>query len=430
MKKLVAIAAAVGMATCAFASIVNLSNVGGDITLVDGDIATGALAGNYKVSIADGAMVTLNGVKIRGGVIASCDWAGINCKGDATIVLEEASDISSFSWSKGYPGIHVPKGKTLTIRGRGRLAVRSSGRGAGIGGGLEIDCGNIVIEGGTISATGGDCAAGIGGGQSASCGDISIVGGKVTSDGGYRAAGIGSGWKGSCGKIDIRSGIVGVAGVRGEECLNPIGNGKDGTCGGVTVDESLFFIVRGSTYTVKPGAIVDLSKIKGDTVLRDCDIVTGTIPDYYKVSIADGATVRLAGTNISKYDGWLYKHKWAGLTCLGDATIILEHYNTVIGFGYGYPGIYVPKGKTLTIDGDGHLSATGNYCAAGIGGGEGLDSATAAQSTQPVPPLTCLTSSSARETLYTTRTTSASDRPASAPVGSPHATTSGSTAAK
>ena len=360
--------------TRAVASIVNLSNIDGDITLADGDIATGTLGGNYKVSIADGAMVTLNGVKIRGGVIASCDWAGINCKGDATIVLEEASDISSFSWSKGYPGIHVPKGKTLTIRGRGRLAARSSGRGAGIGGGLEIDCGNIVIEGGTISATGGDCAAGIGGGQSASCGDISIVGGKVTSDGGYRAAGIGSGWKGSCGKIDIRSGIIGVTGVRGEECLNPIGNGKDGTSGKLTVDESLFFIVRGSTYTIKPGTIVDLSKIKGDTVLRDLDIVTGEVPDFYKVSIADGATVRLSGANVSKSTNWMYKHKWAGLTCLGDATIILEHYNTAIGFGYGHPGIYVPKGKTLTIDGDGHLFAKAYYCGAGIGGGEGLDS--------------------------------------------------------
>lgn len=375
MKKLLAaIAVAMGIAAGAFASIVNLSNIDGDITLDDGDIATGTLAGNYKVSIADGAMVTLNGVKIRGGVIASCDWAGINCKGNATIVLEEASDISSFSWAENYPGIHVPKGKTLTIRGRGRLAARSSGRGAGIGGGLEINCGNIVIESGTINATGGDCAAGIGGGQSASCGDISIVGGKVTSDGGYRAAGIGSGWKGSCGKIDIRSGIIGVTGVRGEECLNPIGNGKDGTCGALTVDESLFFIVRGSTYTIKPGTIVDLSKIKGDTVLRDLDIVTGEIPDFYKVSIADGATVRLSGAKVSKSTNWMYKHKWAGLTCLGDATIILEHYNTAIGFGYGHPGIYVPKGKTLTIDGDGHLFAKAYYCGAGIGGGEGLES--------------------------------------------------------
>lgn len=48
-----------------------------------------------------------------------------------------------------------------------------------------------------------------------------------------------------------------------------------------------------------------------------------------------------------------YDYKWAGLTCLGDATLILEDgtNNTVKGFHRWYPGIFVPEGKTLTIRG-------------------------------------------------------------------------------
>lgn len=39
------------------------------------------------------------------------------------------------------------------------------------------------------------------------------------------------------------------------------------------------------------------------------------------------------------------------------------------GFESGYPGIYVPSGKTLTIQGNGSLNASSNGYAAGIGGG-------------------------------------------------------------
>ena len=47
-------------------------------------------------------------------------------------------------------------------------------------------------------------------------------------------------------------------------------------------------------------------------------------------------------------------YSWAGITCLGDATIILKDgtTNTVKGFDANYPGIYVPSGNTLTIEGE------------------------------------------------------------------------------
>jgi len=372
MKKLFVFLSTVAIVSGMFAETVNLANVTEGKTLADGDIATGRLGSTCKLSIADGATVTLSGVKIQGDPAADCLWAGINCLGDATIVLDSANDVTGYDGN--YPGIHVPKGKTLTIRGKGQLTARSNGRGAGIGGGFELDCGDIRIEGGTITAFGGDCSAGIGSGQSAACGNVTIDGGKVTAAGGYRAAGIGSGWKGSCGNVAVGAGIVSVLGKRGEECLNPIGSGKDGTCGAFTTDDSLFVTWGGESYLVKPPrSVVNLNNVKGDTLLRDCDVVVGELSGYYKISIVDGATVKLSGANVSKYANRTHAYKWAGLTCLGDATIIIEGDNYVSGFGYGHPGIYVPKGKTLTIDGDGRLHAQGYFCAAGIGGGEAMD---------------------------------------------------------
>ena len=43
--------------------------------------------------------------------------------------------------------------------------------------------------------------------------------------------------------------------------------------------------------------------------------------------------------------------KYSGIDCNGDATIILEDTNTVIGQYNNFSCINVPKGKTLTIKG-------------------------------------------------------------------------------
>ena len=72
--------------------------------------------------------------------------------------------------------------------------------------------------------------------------------------------------------------------------------------------------------------------------------------------------------NANNYD-------WAGISCEGDATIILADgtTNTVKGFRKYMPAIHVPQGKTLTIQGNGALEASNNGEAAGIGCGNGED---------------------------------------------------------
>lgn len=193
----------------------DLSKLTGNYTAQDGETLTGTLGGNYKITIADGATVTLNGATIN-GTNSSYFWAGITCAGNATIILTGENTVKGFYHY--YPGIYVPEGKKLTIKGDGSLNASSSGDGgAGIGAGHPSycgPCGDIAIEGGTITATGGENAAGIGSGSNYSCGDITITNTvtKVTATKGDDAAnsiGKGYGSYASCGTVTI-GGTVGA----------------------------------------------------------------------------------------------------------------------------------------------------------------------------------------------------------------------------
>ena len=240
----------------------DLATVTTDITVEDGYTVTGTLGANVKISIAEGATVTLDGVTINGVNNGSYEWAGITCLGDATIILSGMDTVKGFH--RYYPGIYVPQNKTLTIEGSGSLTASSNGYACGIGSGYQIACGNIVIAGGTITANGGQYAAGIGSGYNVSCGnisitggtinatsnlsgagigsggmgscgDISITGGTITANGGYNSAGIGSGYYGSCGTVTITNGVTSVTATKGNSAPYSIGAGNNGQCGTVTV---------------------------------------------------------------------------------------------------------------------------------------------------------------------------------------------------
>ncbi len=262
------------------AQIVNLSTLTGDYEAQNGDILINTLAGNYKITIADGATVTLRNATINGTNNDSYQWAGITCLGDATIILEGTNIVKGFY--ENYPGIYVPVGKTLTIQGgiagTGSLNASSNGYAAGIGGGFQISCGNIVITGGEIEATGGeeggagigsgfynsncsgitisggivtatggdDNAAGIGSGFMSGCGNITISGGTVNATGGEWAAGIGSGYSSSCSDITIANTVTSVTATKGGDDANSIGAGEKGTCGTVTIGGTEYY--NGTNY--------------------------------------------------------------------------------------------------------------------------------------------------------------------------------------
>ena len=123
------------------------------------------------------------------------------------------------------------------------------------------------------------------------------------------------------------------------------------------------------TVTAAPQNIIDLSTVTTATTIEDGYTVTGTLGANVKISIAAGATVTLDRAIINGVDESDYS--WAGITCLGDATIILKDgtENTVQGFRNKYPGIHSAVDKTLIIKGSGSLTASSNGGGAGIGGG-------------------------------------------------------------
>ncbi len=244
--------------------IINLDTVEHNLTVPDGWILTGTLAANVKVSIADGATVTLDNASISYSGNGA-DYAGLTLLGDGTIQLADGTTNTMIGGLDGdgnsnWPGIYVPEGKTLTINGN--TGVLNASRGGndtdygsatGIGCGWNDNCGNIVINGGVINATGGGKAAGIGGCFRRNFSSITINGGTVTATGGYSGAGIGTGGNrtGSttqispapvCGNITITSGTViaiageGAAGIgtgraEGYGSSNPVHN----TVGNITI---------------------------------------------------------------------------------------------------------------------------------------------------------------------------------------------------
>ena len=264
----------------------DLSKLTGDYTAKNGETLTGTLNGStqpYKISIAAGATVTLDDVTINGVNNESYKWAGITCDGDAIIILKGTNTVKGFY--NRYPGIHPAVDHKLTIKGTGSLTASSNGAGAGIGGGWPINCGNIEIQGGTITANGG-CGAGIGSGDSgscgsitisggtvtanggdwgagigcgygssASCGDITISGGTVTATGGDQGVGIGGGKKAKCGDITITTGVTKVTANKGSEATYSIGAGNDGSCGTVTIGGVVY------DYASLPGGVTAVAKI-------------------------------------------------------------------------------------------------------------------------------------------------------------------------
>lgn len=227
--------------------LTDISEITEDYVVKNGESLIGTLNAEVKISIADGATVTLYGVSINAdGEYVDGEYAGLTCLGNATIILAEGSTNEIRGFLQDYPGIYVPENKTLTIKGDGTLIANPGDPedpyAAGIGAGYEISCGNISIEGGSIIATGGNGSAGIGAsnssdGESGGCGDITIVGGTVTAIGGQYAAGIGCGNGGSCGKITIKKNVTKVTATAGEENANSIGDSESASCDGVDIED-------------------------------------------------------------------------------------------------------------------------------------------------------------------------------------------------
>ena len=318
----------------------NLSLVTANYTALNGEVLSGTLGCNVKISIADGATVTLGGVYIRLDD-ESYQWAGITCVGDATIILSDGSRNEVVGI---LDGIYIPSGKTLTIKGgtlgTGYLEAWAL-RGVGIGG---SNCGNIKIEGGDIYAVGRSLSAGIGSGHEGNCGNISISGGNVKASAYMCAPGIGSGYEGNCGNISISGGTIESWGYSAG-----IGCGEAGSCGdisisGGTVTSGGFAGIGSSIGYDEKRSICGNISISGGTV-----DAKGGYGDYFSAD---------SGVGIGSCD------KCGDISISGGFVTATMERRSGAGIGTGTESIC----GAIKISG-GIVNATGISGAAGIGSG-------------------------------------------------------------
>ena len=329
-------------------------------------VLTGTLRSNTMIYVGEGAVFTLRNATIQGEDVEKCRWAGIEIIGNATMILEGNNYVRGYN---GYwPGIFVRRTATLRIKGDGYLYAASNRYGAGIGGGAswtekdsnmnpltsyDLDAGNILIEGGTIKAVGADRSPGIGAPPNSYHGWI-----KITS---------------GVNRVEVTKGPNAEYFIGGTGVISDVGH--EVTIGGKNYGEdgnSGPLYQRTYTYIPWTG---NLSQLTDDAEVKDGSTITGNLTKPYKITIPDGAHIKLENASINPAGTTWDNTPFGGLNCEGDATIEItgEETNIIYGIGKGYPAIHVPAGKTLHLIGDGVLMAYGALWGAGIGGGSAVD---------------------------------------------------------
>ena len=267
--------------------------VSGHVMIFNGNII--AKGGYNGAGIGSGLDAHNSTVEIFGGKITAKgagNGAGIGggFAGDAGTVIIYNGEVIATGGDAGGPGIGGYGGLVFLMQ-NGTLTATGCGNGAGIGGALCTDGGQISILGGTVIATGGiDGAAGIGGGSgfggedsaggaggiikisggnvtakggsdgtlpsthggagigggsySINGGDITIEGGEISAKGASNGAGIGGGSNSKGGTIRIKGGTVTARGGRDSA---GIGGGRNRSAGDVTVTGGIILATGGDS---------------------------------------------------------------------------------------------------------------------------------------------------------------------------------------
>ncbi|GAB6395537.1 MAG: hypothetical protein MdMp024_1849 [Bacteroidales bacterium] len=116
------------------------------------------------------ATITLQNATIHSAVASpfmlSSDTAAGGKGSQVTLILSGSNEL--VTTNIGSAGLTVEDSARITIEGNGALLAQGAGLnpygGAGIGGGHRKSAGTILIQSGTVNATGGEIAAAIGGG--------------------------------------------------------------------------------------------------------------------------------------------------------------------------------------------------------------------------------------------------------------------------
>ena len=185
---------------------------------------------------------------------------------NATVVT--AGD-TAWTASAGAPGWYVVTGtveipRRVTVTGDVRL-ILADGASLTVNGGIDVAEGNALTiyaqstgeKAGSLKATGDDKAAGIGSGADTSSGNIIINGGNITANAGYGAAGIGSGYNTNVnpltngGNVTINGGNIMVQGYM---YASGIGGGMNSNGSYITIAGGSITITNDSGGTTIGGS--------------------------------------------------------------------------------------------------------------------------------------------------------------------------------
>lgn len=215
------------------------------------------VSGDVHLILANDAKLTVNGgISVNAGnSLTVYAQPAENDKTTGSLTVENVEEGNA-----GIGGDVQQSGDTITING-GDITATGGNLGAGIGGGnygaggmIEINGGNITANGqGSSSACGG---AGIGGGSQQSGGTITIHGGEIVATGYSGSAGIGSGFAASIGSatvINIDGGIV--TATCSDDALETLGGAGIG--GGGAANSSVAITISGGTVTATGGKGAD-----------------------------------------------------------------------------------------------------------------------------------------------------------------------------
>ena len=314
--------------------------------------------------------LTLKDVKIDVSNTGRENHAGkaalsVQGEGNVEIELDGKNELKS-----GYYRAGLEKNTsagTLTLKddnkeaGSGSLNAEGGALSAGIGGSYNGDSANngtknIIITGGTVTATGGDGGAGIGGGNGGAAENITITGSTVTATGGsalgFGGAGIGGGVTGIGEAITITGSTVTAKGGNGAA-------GIGGGCGGYNGNgENITITGSRVTATGNSGGagIGGGERCDGENITITGSTVTAT-GDRGGAGIGGGAgeSNRGNGNNITI----------TGSTVTAISNGCGQRGN---GGGAGIGGGCNRNGSHITING-GTVTAEGGDHGAGIGGG-------------------------------------------------------------
>lgn len=308
----------------------------------DGKTLTGTTTNGIFISDGVTVNLTIEDLNItKSEDISSCISVGY----DATLNLTVKGNNTLTAAGWGGAGIEVmgqhkatlriTSDSTGTLTANGGYGSKQYGNfgGAGIGGMTRITTdinqiyvGNIIIEGGTIKATGGYQAAGIGGTIGASGGNITITGGTVTATGGSGAAGIGGGFNGNVDAITISGGTV--TANAGDNAA-AIGAGQD-----TSLDQTV--VLPYNTIKITGGNVTVNGNIGyGKIVYMDIPADPGIIEISENVNLTLNGEITLGSgdtTSSGKYtlhftihDGRLTKDTTAKITYGDDNRVITDN---------------------------------------------------------------------------------------------------------